>query len=213
MSASRSSRHPEDGRGAVPESLFERAVGGDGTAVEELVARYLPRLRAFVRSRMGEDLRKREASCDLVQSICRELIARREGFEFRGEAQFRGWLFTSALNKIRQRHEFHHMQKRDLRREVGPLADPLRSEEALVAAYATVCTPSQEASAREQIARFEAAFDRLPSDYREVITLARLAQLPHDEVAARMERTIGAVRQLLGRALVKLSYELERTDA
>ena len=30
--------------------------------------------------------------------MCRELLEQRSDFEYRGESQFRGWLFTAALN-------------------------------------------------------------------------------------------------------------------
>ena len=48
----------------------------------------------------------------------------------------------------------------------------------------------------------EAAFDSLPDDYREVITLARIAGLSHAEIARQMARSESAVRMLLSRALV-----------
>lgn len=190
--------------------VFDRAVAGDASALEDLLVRYLPRLRAFVRTRMGDELRRREASLDLVQSVCRELVERRERFEFRGEAQFRGWLFTSALNKIRQKHEYHRALKRDVQHEVALDGAARHSDDALLEAYGAIRTPSQDVSSAEQVARIEAAFDRLPEDYRRVIALARFAGLPHDEIATQLDRSVGAVRQMLGRALARLGVELER---
>jgi RNA polymerase sigma-70 factor (ECF subfamily) len=65
---------------------------------------------------------------------------------------------------------------------------------------------------RERIARLEAAFDRLPADYREVITLTRIVGLPHREVAEAMGRSETASRMLLYRALAELAAELEGDD-
>ena len=46
--------------------------------------------------------------------------------------------------------------------------------------------------------------DRLPDDYREVLVLRNVENLPHHEVALRMNRTEGAVWMLWVRALGRL---------
>ncbi len=181
--------------------LWKRATVGDAKALDELLVDYLPHLRAFVRSRVDGALRQRESCSDVVQSVCRELVSRRESFEFRGEAQFRGWLFTSALNKIREKHRFHHAGRRDVHKEDG--IDPLSAAE-LALAYASVSSPASVAAMREDVDRLEKAFDELSDDHREVISLARIAGLPLDEVGQRMGRSPDAVRMLLGRALLAL---------
>ena len=53
------------------------------------------------------------------------------------------------------------------------------------------------------------ALSRLPDDYRDVIVLRHIEGLPFEEVAARMERSAGAVRMLWLRALKKMREELE----
>lgn len=188
---------------------FEQARTGDSAALAELVERYIPRLRAFVRLHVRADLRRRESSEDVVQSVCRELIEREACLRFPDEAGFRGWLFTVALSKIREKARFHGRARRDLGRE-RDLVDSSGRELALSQVYASACTPSRLAMAHEQIERFESAFDSLSDDHRQVIALARIASLPHAVVAERMGRSVGAVRQLLGRALLNLADELER---
>jgi len=80
--------------------------GGDGTALELLLERYLPQLHAFVRVRLG-GVRARESSMDVVQSLCRDLLAGRERFEFRGEGPVPRLAVHSALNKLSAKHRFH----------------------------------------------------------------------------------------------------------
>ena len=63
-----------------------------------------------------------------------------------------------------------------------------------------VCTPSRNVVVREELARIEAAFDQLPDEYREVITLARIVGLSHGEIGIRSGRNETAVRKLLSRA-------------
>ena len=184
------------------DSWFGAAQAGDPDALDRLVARYLPQLHAFVHSRLGS-LRQREESGDVVQSVCRQLVASRQTFEFRGEAPFRAWLFTTALNKIREKHRHHHLAKRDHAR-VAEGVDPQH----LAADH--LATPSQEAAGNELQVHLAAALAALTPEHREVVTLVRTVGLPHRVVAEMMGRSEGAVRQLLGRALAGLADELRR---
>ena len=69
----------------TPEAeLVERATTGDREAVEQLLARHLPRLERYVRLRAGALLRS-EGVSDLVQSTCRELLEKADRFRFGGE--------------------------------------------------------------------------------------------------------------------------------
>lgn len=172
------------------------ARSGDQVAIEELVQRHLPRLHAYVRLRMGRQLAAREQSLDLVQSVCRELISHGDEFEYRDEQQFLGWLFTTALRKVQEKQRYHGRQARQAEREVELDAASLEAAHWL--------SPSREAMGRERLQRVAAALSALPEDQREVIGLARIAGLPHREIAARLQRSEAATRQLLGRALAKL---------
>lgn len=176
----------------------------DDAELAQLIAGYLPSLRAFVRARLRPELRAKESASDVVQSVCRELLGDQEAFEFRGAAAFRSWLFTAALNKIRDRDRFYRQDKRDRDRET-PAA-----EEQLLAGYASVCTPSQVVAGAEQVAILERAMDELEPDHREVIAYARLAGLPAKEIAPLMGRTEAAVYALLGRGLIKLAEKLQQ---
>jgi RNA polymerase sigma-70 factor (ECF subfamily) len=174
--------------------------------VERLLAEHLPGLRAFVRLRAGPLVRARETESDVVQSTCREVLEHREIYRHGGEAGFRHWLYTTALRKILNKHEFHAAARRDARRDVPADA---ASDAALIDAYACLCTPSRVAAAKEELARIEAAFERLPDDYREVVLLSRLVGLPRAEVALSMGRSEASVRNLLHRALAQLAGLLE----
>lgn len=190
---------------AGPEPPADRGARRD---FGDLLATQLPALRAFIRLRVGPEVRAYESCSDLVQSVCRELVEDWSQLAFPNEAALRGWLFTTALNKIRSRARLLHRQCRDVGREV-------RGEAAseLARGLAALGTPSAEAMTLEQIEMLEAAFDELSEDHREVITLARLAGLPLEEVGQRMGgRSPGAVTMLLGRALAALGILLERSE-
>ncbi len=195
--------------------LVEAARAGDRCAVDDLMRRHVSALRAFVRLNAGAKLTQREAHSDLVQSICREILQNLGGVEWQGSAAFRAWLFQTARSKIIDRARFWESQKRTPAREVA-LADDSDANDVdnvvardLLGHYATFCTPSQDAILHEEQERIERAFAELPESYREVISLARIAGLPHKEIATRMGKNENAVRQLLFRALAHLALLLD----
>lgn len=192
--------------------LAEAAARGERSAVDALLGRYLPELRAFVRLRAGPMVRARESSSDLVQSVCREVLQHIDRFQFPSEPAFKQWLYTTALRKILNRQEYYLAQKRDALRE-APLDNDRSSDERLMAAYRTFSTPSRQAMLREEMERIERAFESLPDEYREVITLAHIVGLSRAEIAQHMGKSEGAVRVLLHRALAKVSSLLGDSDA
>jgi RNA polymerase sigma-70 factor, ECF subfamily len=187
--------------------IQEASVGGD-VATDELLARFLPELRAFVRLRAGHRILGRESDDDLVQSVCREVL--QDGlktFEYRGVPAFKNWLYTRALHKIYDRNKFYGREKRDGARE-----QPIPTDPQYLSGFGNMLTPSRAAIQGEDVARLEAAFDRLSEDYREVITLAKIVGLSHAEIAAQMGRTEEATRVLLHRALARLGMLMDPND-
>jgi RNA polymerase sigma-70 factor (ECF subfamily) len=199
--------------GEEPDPLLEKARGGDPVAIEALLKRYLPGLRAFIRLRAGRLVRAKESTTDLAQSICREILEHLERFQYRGEAGFKHWLYTTALRKLGHRRRYYAAGKRDVQREVTPAqgsksSDPSQIEDL----YKTLYTPSQEAIRNEDLERIEQAFDKLSEDQREVIVLSRLVGLSHREIAQEMNRSEVAVRSLLSRALATLADLVARSE-
>lgn len=177
-----------------------------------LLEQHLAALHAYVRVRLGRALRSKEESRDLVQSVCREVLTdftRRDPSE---PGRFREWLLHAAENKIRDRLRHWQRQKRDVALEVE--LDATRDgDRELSLQMAKLSSPSRDAIGREELARLEQAFARLPQDYRTAIVLARIEGLDHAQLAERLGRTPLATRSLLSRALARLALELEASDA
>lgn len=183
--------------------LLQQTRSGDPEALEQMLARYLPRMRAFVRARAGARLRQLESCSDLVQSACRDVLAALPAFEFRGEAEFRSFLFRAAWRKIVDHARWHDAQARDANRRqtLGDADDDV--------SLASVLTPSRDLQGREELQAVEAALDRLPDDYREAVVLRRIVGLSYAEIAEELGRSEGAVRNLVSRGLARLSGFLE----
>jgi RNA polymerase sigma-70 factor (ECF subfamily) len=188
--------------------LVRGAAEGDRRALEDLLARYLPQVRAFVHLRLSPELRVKESGSDIAQSVCRELLQGLDQFHWRGEEAFRGWLFTAALRKVADRAQHYGAAKRELGREQAA-HDAARSAELFQHAAASLSSPSGHAIAREQAERIGRLFETLGEDEREVLTLARVAGLSRAEIGRRIGKSEGAVRVILHRALAKLSDALE----
>jgi RNA polymerase sigma-70 factor (ECF subfamily) len=186
------------------EALVRRSSAGDRQALQALLERHLPALRAWVRLRAGPQVRAHESQSDIVQSVCRELLEGLAGLEWRGEAAFRAWLFTAAVRKLVERQRHWQAARRDAAREQ---ATPSGMD--LAELYGTVLTPSRVAMAREDVTRLEAAFDELTEEQRDVLLLARVAGLSRAEIAERLGRTEDSVRNLLHRATARLALRMQ----
>ena len=186
--------------------LAERAAEGDRGAAGELLARYLPDLRAFVRLRAGPALRGRESTSDLVQSACREVLTHLDRFRFPDEKAFRSWLLTTAERKIIDRVDHYAAQKRDH-------APPVEvKDELLLDRYGRFSSPSRRVAVQDEIERIERAFDLLTEEQREVVTLAYIAGLSRRAIAEQLGKTENAVRIVLHRALARLTEVVRRGD-
>ena len=188
--------------------LAERAARGDARAVEILLERHLPSLRAYVRGRLGAELRALESVSDLVQSTCREVLEHGERFRHPSPSAFRRWLFTTAARKVSDRLERQRAQKRDAPRAVRIGTASGVTESRLFACYQRFSRPDERLELADELARVEAALDRLSDEQREVLLLAHVAELTRAEIAERLGKSEVAVRSILHRALARVALEL-----
>ncbi|MEQ8764340.1 MAG: sigma-70 family RNA polymerase sigma factor [Planctomycetota bacterium] len=190
------------------ESLLIKARSGDSSAVESLLQRHLAGLHGFVRLRLNRALRRRESSSDLVQSVCLQAIQNLDALRGESEAAFKQWLYAIALRKILDRQDYHGAQKRDVGREVAWSVDAQVDDAGALGRYVELATPSHQAMTREAIESIESALDRLPHEYREVLTLSRIMGFSGGELAKQIGKTEVATRKLLSRARARLAMFL-----
>ena len=197
---------PEEPSSTDPGSthrLLRASQDGDRAALAELLQRYLPVVRGFVRRRMSPLLHARESESDVLQSVCADLLAASE-IGFTDESGFRKWLCTAALNKLRHHDRHFRAQKRDAARE-----QPFPSDGDVAAAATASRSPSGEVAARERRARLEEAMGKLPEHYREIVRLVRMEGLSYRDAAHATGRSEDSVRNVLARALMRLAAVLD----
>jgi len=191
------------------ETLITEAGRGDTAAIDQLLGRHLPGLRAYIRLRMGPRVRRWDSESDVAQSVCLEILKNLDGFSYRGEAAFRQWLFTMARRKLVERDRRLTADKRDVDRLVTNAAAPDTSADAIAGAIQRAFgTPSELAIREETLRRIEKALDGMSEEAREVILMSRLAGISNAEIARRLGKERSSVRSMLSRALADLAHAL-----
>jgi RNA polymerase sigma-70 factor (ECF subfamily) len=183
-------------------ALVLRARAGSVDALNELYARYTRRLLGLIRIRMGQQLRGRLDSGDILQATLLRSFERIDQFEGEAGATFMSWLARIAQNEMRDAADFHSRQ----RRAIGA-AVPLEAAEQLVTGH--VRSALSQLIADQEAVRVEAALACLEDAHREVILLRKYEELSWAEVAARMGRSQDACRMLFTRAIVALTLRLQ----
>ena len=195
---------------AVPDQLIAQARDGDEVALGRLLELYRNYLRLTARSLIGASLRVKLEPSDLVQETF--LKAHREfaGFAGQSEPELVAWLRRILARTLADQVKHHRRKGRDLHRQESLECLLERSGLTIQNALASRgSSPSEGAVRREQAVLLANAVSELPPHYREVFILRTLEHVPFEEVAVRMDRTVGAVRMLWARALERLNVMLE----
>ena len=174
------------------EQLYERVLvlrcqAGDPAAFEELVGRYGPRLRYYLRKLLGgadaaEDALQ-EVWCDAFRGLPRLLDPR----------ALPAWLYRLARDRA-----FRQLRKR--RQTFVPLPeDGLPDPAADGGDFST-----------EDAAQVHAALDRLAPEHREVLLLRFLEEMPYEDIARVTGCPLGTVRSRLYYAKHALRQIIEK---
>ena len=175
--------------------LLRRAQEGDGNALEALLERYLPRLRVWAHNWLPYGARDLSETDDLVQEVLLSMLSRIEYFEDRGQGAFRAYLQKALKNRVRD--EIRRAQRK-------PHMDHTlsRQEDGGVSAV-------ERAIGRENVARYEAALERIPAQYRAAIFHRFELGFTYQELADSLGvPSADAARMLVQRGVKKLSEEM-----
>jgi len=179
---------------ASDEALMAAYVDGDDGAFRVLFERYAQVLFRLVRRRMRTD---DEAHDILQQTFLHMHRARRD---FRRDSRLRPWVFTIALNLVRE----HYRRRR--RKPEQPLDTDGYSRAEPVTLPGTPIEDSQRAAA------VRAALATLPDNQREVIELHWFADSPYEEIATIVGASVAAVRVRAHRGYERLRKILPQNE-
>jgi RNA polymerase sigma-70 factor (ECF subfamily) len=192
------------------QQTIQEARGGNDEALGQLLESYKPYLILLARVQIGQRLRGKVDPDDMIQEVFLE--AHRQFGKFRGttEQELTAWLRSILAGRLTLTiRRYIGAKGRDVRleRELGARLD--QSSQALERGLAaSISTPSQQASRREQAVLLAEALGRLPPDYREVIIQHHMEGLTFSQVGRLMDRSEDSIQKLWVRGLAALRRNL-----
>jgi RNA polymerase sigma-70 factor, ECF subfamily len=171
------------------ERLLVEAAQRDPSRFADLYERHFDQVYAYVVHRVGS----RDAAEDVTSEVFHRALAGLPRFEWRG-APFGAWLLRIAANAIVDR----------AKRSAREIVDSDRLPEGSAEPDMTIV---------DEWARVFRLIEELPSDQRAVIVARYIEEQSIREVAARLNRSEGAVKQLQLRALQALRTRIGGADA
>ncbi|MGD9784148.1 MAG: sigma-70 family RNA polymerase sigma factor [Hyphomicrobiaceae bacterium] len=170
--------------------LVRVAAERDAAAFEELFRSYAPRLKSYMMRQGADALTAEELAQETLFTVWRKAALYSDS---KGTATT--WIFTIARNLRIDR----------LRREVAWQALPEGHDETASEDVA----PDEVLSLAERQARVQAALADLPPEQVEVVTLAYIDGLSHNEIAQRVGLPLGTVKSRMRLAYQKLRGAVE----
>ena len=169
--------------------LVKLVLEGDTELYAVLVNRYRTRLSRYV-ERFTYDV---EDARDVTQDVFIKVYAALDSFDPR--FKFSTWLFRIAGNAA-----IDHLRRRRVR--LLPLERPPdeNGEARGVDPRETRPNPHEELTRQRLREAVSAAIDRLPDDYRELISLRHYGEMPYEEIAELKGMPLGTVKNKLFRA-------------
>jgi len=172
-------------------------------------------VRRIARVRLGQGLRQRMDSGDIVQETFIAALGAFDRFEVRDESSLLQWLSVLLENRIRDASDWNEAARRAAARE-RPLVVDGRSGAITMDLAAITLTPAESAAHSEQAEALEEALAALPEQDRELIVLRDYVGMTWEEVAQRLGRpSAAAARMAHGKVLLELGAHLRggRADA
>jgi len=191
----RAPKAPSDAESSM--ELLVRARAGDSEALDNLFARYLPRLERWAHGRLPSWARDARETQDLVQDTLTQVFLKLGSFEPRHEGAFYAYMRQALMNRVRD--EIRRTQRH------GPVEalDSAKSDRGP--------SPLEEAIGSETLERYETALDRLKPEEREAIIMRIEIGLSYDEIVKALGKpSVAAAHMAVSRALVKLAEEMAR---
>lgn len=194
-----SRRAPVDGPPAHPpsEELLQRARAGDDSALDQLFARYVPRLHRWAHRRVPVWARNAAETADYVQDTVLHTLRNLGAFQPQREGALLGYLRRSLVNRVRD--QFRHAGRHPAPHELDDrFVDGARS-------------PLDLAIHEEDRQRYEAGLKRLRRADRQAIVASIELGYSYEQLAVVLKKpSAEAARLAVRRALLRLGEEMTR---
>lgn len=189
------------------QQLFAEAHAGSDQAIGELLEGCRQYLLLVANEELDPQLQAKIGASDLVQETFLDAHRTFDRFHGHSERELLAWLRQILrYNLATLQRRYRQTQSRQVQREV-----PLETLDRIQDQVDSACgTPSGHAIRQEELEAFQAALERLPELYRQVILLRHRDQCAFDEIGRQTGRSTDAARMLWWRAFERLAEELEQ---
>ena len=175
--------------------LLDRARAGDPAALDELLNRYLPRMRRWASGRLPSAARDLMDTEDVVQDTLIKAVRNLHRLEIRGDGALQAYLRAALANRLAD--AYRQSQRRGA---ATSLKSDLPSRDV---------SPLEAAIGSEALARYEDALGRLTAADREAVVLRVELCYEYGDIAAMLGKSSAAsARMTVSRALARLSREM-----
>jgi RNA polymerase sigma-70 factor (ECF subfamily) len=176
-------------------ALLARVKDGDRTALDTLFERCVPSLRRWAHGRLPASARGMQDTTDLVQDTVLATLRRLEKFEARHQGALQAFLRKAVMNRIR-----------DIIRQSRRRGIPAELPDNLIDEHTS---PLEHAIGAENLARYEAALERLRPEDQEAIVSRLELQYSYEELIIVLGKpTADAARVAVMRAMKRLVEEI-----
>ncbi len=181
---------------AQERELVQRCQKGDVDAMGTLIIRYQHWVYNIAYGILGHHQDAQDVAQDAFLSVW-ENIGK---FEFR--SRFSTWLYRIVKNKCFNQIDQHQRRK----------TDPMEIDDSQPWVPLDTATPEDAALRSEEKDIVHRALSKLKDDYREILVLRELRELPYEEISEILGCTLGRVKSRLHEARKALKKELERVE-
>lgn len=170
--------------------LLAQVRRGEPGALEQLLLRYLPRLRRWARGRLPARLRAGMDTSDVLHDVIVRTLSRLDVFQPQGRRALAGYLRTAVRNRIADEH------RRASRWAISETVDSLTHDGA---------SPLQRAIDAETEQRYRSALAHLSRRDRELVVAHLELDYSHAQLGCMIGRSPHAARMALCRAIGRLA--------
>ena len=195
--------------------LIDKAISGDGVALERLLLTYYDRLALHIDSKLPASVRQVVGAEDILQQTFLQVFRDIHNFKPHSDLAFFAWLKTIARNRLLDVVKGLKRKKRGgSRNQVRSPADGQAGsiKDLVEMLSAGGRSPSRSCARHEAIQAVQIGLACLATDQREAIRLRFIEGKSLDEVAAAMGRTKPAVRGLIYRGKEELRISMGRSS-
>ena len=179
------------------EILVKKALNGDMSAFDELVARYDKRVLSTAFGLLSDYHDACDASQEVFLRVYKSLSS------FKGGSSFSTWIYRITVNIC---NDFLRKRKSQ---GVTISIDANDEDTPITEIPDTAATPHEQAERSELSDMVRKEISRLPEEYRTALTLCEIDGLSYDKIAEILKCPVGTVKSRINRAKKTLRKNLE----